>query len=85
MSRRVSCLPSTDAAFRDAARDALAGIDRHADPDDIAGLLAALLRLIYPAIEVHRQEALARIFGDDVWYAYRDGNAFWVDRSRAPD
>jgi hypothetical protein len=26
-----------------------------------------------PAVQIHRQEILARIFNEDVWHAYRDG------------
>jgi hypothetical protein len=71
--RRVSCIPSEDDEFRNAAVGALHGIDGQAHDDDIATLLAAFLRFAYPAVSVHRQNGLARIPGDDVWYAYRDG------------
>jgi hypothetical protein len=30
-------------------------------------------RPAYPAVEVHRQDRLARMLDDDVWYVYRDG------------
>ncbi|MDF2735637.1 MAG: hypothetical protein K0S97_2260 [Chloroflexota bacterium] len=73
MSRRVSCLPSADTAFTCAASAALDGIDGDADAEHIAVILTDLLRPAYPTVEVHRQEPLAQMFDDEVWYAYRDG------------
>jgi hypothetical protein len=72
MSRRVSCIPTSDDALCDAATLALGQIDRAA-VDAVASLLAEALRYIYPAVEVHRQEPLARVFDEEVWYVYRDG------------
>ncbi len=69
----MSCLPSADGAFRDAAVTALAGIGPKLPEDQVAAALTALLRQKYPDVEVHRQEPLARLFDDDVWYAFRDG------------
>lgn len=73
MSRRVSCVPGADDEFCDAANAALAGIDGHAKPDEIAFMLADLLRPTYPAVVVHRQDSIARVYDEEVWYAYRDG------------
>jgi hypothetical protein len=73
MSRRVSSIPSGDAAFRDAAIAALNELGGHVPMDRVASLLADLLRPTYPDVEIHRQDAFARIFDEDVWYAYRDG------------
>jgi hypothetical protein len=50
----VSCIPSTDAAFRIAVTVALDRIDG-AEPDEIAMILGGLLRDTYPAAGVHRQ------------------------------
>jgi hypothetical protein len=72
MPRRVSCIPTADHAFCEAATAALHRIDG-VPVDDVASLLATELRRVYPAVEVHRQEALARVFNEDVWYVYRDG------------
>jgi hypothetical protein len=73
VSRRVSCIPSADATFCDAARAALGQIDQHLSPDAVGPILADLLRAEYPLVVVHRQHPLARIDGVDVWYVYRDG------------
>jgi len=76
MSRRVSCIPSTDTAFSDVAATALARIDGKLNPERVGPALAELLRSAYPKVEIHRQTELARVFDDDVWYAYRDGKPF---------
>jgi hypothetical protein len=73
MSRRVSAIPSGDDTFQEAATNALSGIDGQATEEEIAPLLADLLRPTYPAVDVRRQHVLARISGDDVWYVFRDG------------
>jgi hypothetical protein len=73
MSHRVSCIPSADDAFCDAATAALAAIDGEVGRDEIASQLADLLRGSYPLVEVHSQDPLARFFDDEVWYVYRDG------------
>ena len=73
MSRVVRCIPSGDLALRDAATDALAAIDPRLRDEDVAWALAAALRPTYPAVIVHRQDPLARILGQDLWYAQRDG------------
>jgi len=73
MSRRVSCIPSSDGAFVAAARNALERISPLANPDRIASLVQGALEGVYPFVEVHRQHILARLPDDDVWYAYRDG------------
>ena len=72
MPRRVSCIPTADRAFCDAATVALRAIDALPE-ENVASLLATALRHRYPAVEVHQQEPLAREFDEDVWYAYRDG------------
>jgi hypothetical protein len=72
MSRRVSCNPSTDQDFCDAARAALEHLNR-TDPAHVEASLANALRAAFPLVEVHRQTELARVFDDDVWYVYRDG------------
>ena len=72
MPRRVSCIPGSDDAFCEAATAALREIEG-ALASDVASLLATVLRQRYPAVEVHRQDTLARVFNEDVWYAYRDG------------
>ena len=71
--RLVNSIPSNDTAFHEAATNALAGIDGQARPPEIADFLADLLRPTYPNVDVHRQHPLARMFDEDVWYAYRDG------------
>jgi hypothetical protein len=73
MSRRVSCIPSADDSFCDAATAALGAIEGEVGHDEIASALANLLRDPYPLVEVHPQEPLARFFDDEVWYVYRDG------------
>jgi hypothetical protein len=73
MSRHIQSIPSDDADFRDAATAALHSIDGHAMPDEIESVLADLLRVTYPAVQVRRQHELARIADDDIWYVYRDG------------
>jgi hypothetical protein len=73
MARRVTCVPSKDVDFRDAANVALNHIDAQVREGDIASVLADSLRLAYPAVTVQRQYVLARVPGDDVWYAHRDG------------
>jgi hypothetical protein len=78
MARRVSCIPSDDEALAQTAMTALDGIDGQIGPDGVASVLAGLLRGTYPAIEVHRQNPLARVFDDDVWYVYREGKPFGV-------
>jgi hypothetical protein len=72
MPRRVSCFPHLDEAFCDAANIALRETDGAA-VDSVASLLAQSLRHMYPSVEVHRQEPLARFHDEDVWYVYRDG------------
>ena len=72
MPRRVSCIPTSDDAFCQAATAAFRETDG-AHASEVASLLATALRHRYPAVEVHRQDALARVFDQDVWYAYRDG------------
>ena len=76
MPRRVSCIPSADLEFCDAATGALDGIAAGAAVDRIAAALADFLRPSYPLVEVHLQEPLAQAFVEDVWYAYRDGKPF---------
>jgi hypothetical protein len=73
MPRRVSCVPSSDDAFVAATAAALERANALTDADWVARLIEATLRPAYPFVEVHRQHILARIPGDDVWYAYRDG------------
>lgn len=73
MSRRVTCIPSSDEAFAAAASIALERAAVLPDRDWVAGLIAASLRRTYPFVEVHAQNFLARVMDDDVWYAYRDG------------
>jgi hypothetical protein len=80
MSRRVSAIPSDDDTLEEAARNALSGIDGQATEEAIASLLADLLRPTYPAVDVRRQDVLARLSGDDVWYVFRDGRPPQVDR-----
>jgi hypothetical protein len=72
MSRRVSCIPSTDKSFGDAARAALDRLNG-VDLATIEAALADALRELFPLVEVHRQSELGRVFDDEVWYAYRDG------------
>jgi len=52
LSRRVSCVPSTDDAFHQAASEALAGIDGSVPKDRIEVRLAESLRIAYPGIHV---------------------------------
>jgi hypothetical protein len=73
MSRRVICLPSVDVAFGEAAAAALHAIDGRVSDYNVAFALAEMLRPSYPTVNVRRQDPIARIPGDDVWYAYRDG------------
>jgi hypothetical protein len=73
MSRRVSCIPSTDTGFRDAAKAALATIPPTIGPDQVESMLCELLIDRYPRVDVHRQDELGRVFDTEVWYAYRDG------------
>jgi len=73
MPRRVSCIPSSDAGFRQAATAALASIDNDVGPDRIALILCDLLIDRFPDVDVHRQHELGRAFDDQVWYVYRDG------------
>jgi hypothetical protein len=72
MPRRVSCFPHFDEAFCDAANIALRETDG-STVAAVAALLAESLRHVYPAVEVHLQEPLARFHNEDVWYVYRDG------------
>ena len=72
MPRRVSCIPTADRAFCNAATAALREL-KATPVDHVAVALATALRHTYPAVEVHRQDMLARVFDEDVWYAYRDG------------
>jgi hypothetical protein len=69
----VSCIPSADRAFCDAATTALARLDGQLGDDAIEAALRKALLPSYPRVEVHRQAELARVFDEDVWYAYRDG------------
>jgi hypothetical protein len=85
MARRVTCIPSADAAFGDAARTALDELDGHYPIDAIGPMLADVLRDAFPLVEVHRQDPLARIDGTDVWYAYRDGKSFADKPTAASD
>lgn len=72
--RRVSCIPSSDIALREAASAALATIDANVDPDEVEQLLHDLLVDRYPRVDVHRETAVARYHvEDDAWYVYRDG------------
>jgi hypothetical protein len=73
MPRRVSCIPSSDIVFRDAAAAALEAIDGKVSPDEIEEILSEMLIGRYPRVDVHRQNELGRAFDEDVWYAYRDG------------
>jgi hypothetical protein len=73
--RRVSTIPSGDAALRDLAGAALRDLDRGVDPKDVGGLLDNALRPTYPNVEVHRQDPFAKVFEDEVWYVYREGKA----------
>jgi hypothetical protein len=50
MRRRVSCLPSSDIAFRDAAAAALAGIDGKVRPDEIEQIPCEMLIGRYPGL-----------------------------------
>jgi hypothetical protein len=84
VSRRVSCVPSTDDAFHQAASDALAGIDGSVPNDRIEFRLAESLSAAYPGIHVRRQTELARSFDEDVWYAYRDGRPNEPDTAVLP-
>lgn len=80
MPRRLSCFPSADHAFCDVATQALDQIAGDVASDGVAAMLANVLRPSYPAVQVHRQELLARVFDDDVWYAYRDGKPIAAHR-----
>jgi hypothetical protein len=64
--------------------NALAGIEGQFSANEIADVLADLLRPTYPNVEVHRQHPLARSFDEDVWYAYRDGKFGSSDPELAP-
>jgi hypothetical protein len=75
MSREVHSFPSGDRAFGGAAKAALASLDARLATDKIAHALADLLRPTYPAVTVHRQDAQARVFDVDIWYAFRDGRS----------
>jgi hypothetical protein len=83
MARRVSCIPSGDRAFVDAAGAALAGIAGHTEREAIGPMLADLLRTKFPRVYVSPQHDLARFFDDEVWYVYRDGSPGRVPRGRA--
>ena len=72
MPRRVSCIPTADRDFCNAAKAALREL-KATSVDHVAAALATALRHTYSAVEVHRQDVLARVFDEDVWYAYRDG------------
>lgn len=74
--RRVSCIPSADSTFCEAATAALGEIDEHLATDAVGPALADRLRAEYPLVEIHEQHPLARMDGIDVWYAYRDGKPF---------
>jgi len=76
MSRRVICLPSVDVAFGEAAAAALHAIDGQVSDHNVAFALTDMLRPSYPTVNVRRQDPIARIPGDDVWYAYRDGKVY---------
>ena len=85
MTRRVSCIPSSDAELHQAATAALEMIDDRTEPDGIARMLCDLLIDRYPLVDIHRQEALARYHDvDEVWYVYRDGRE-GHRRSEDPD
>ena len=73
MPRRVSCIPSSDRAFCEAATAELSRIGEGLSLEQVGSTLAGLLRTWYPLVEVHQQERLAQVFLEDVWYAYRDG------------
>jgi hypothetical protein len=73
MARRVSCIPSSDKAFGEAAKAALVSIDGTLKREDVAPRLEDLLRADYPSVHVAQQEDLARFFDEDVWYVYREG------------
>ena len=73
MSRRASCIPSTDRFFHDAAAAALETIDGTVTPDRIERVLCDLLVDRYPNVDVHRQDELGRVLDEEVWYVYRDG------------
>ena len=79
MPREVHASPSRDNAFAATASAALAAIDGTIGVDQIEAALADLLRPTYPAIVVHRQDIVARVFDLDVWYAYRDGAPFPIE------
>jgi hypothetical protein len=76
MSRRVSCLPSVEVAFGVAAAAALDKIDGQVSDHNVVFALADMLRPSYPTVHVRRQDPIARVAGDDVWYAYRDGKPY---------
>jgi len=73
MPRRVSCIPSNDAAFGEAARAALVALEGETDARRIELMMCELLIGRFPRVDVHRQTELGRSFDEDVWYAYRDG------------
>jgi hypothetical protein len=73
MRRFVRCIPSSDSAFRDAAVAALNALDGKVTADEIEHVLCASLIGRYPQVDVHRQDDLARVVDDEVWYVYRDG------------
>jgi hypothetical protein len=63
MSRRVSCIPSADRAFCDAATTALARLDGQLGDDAIEAALRKALLPSYPRVGVHRQAELVRLSG----------------------
>ena len=73
--RRVVCIPRADTPFCDAAAAVLSAIGARVDPKDVADALVDGLRDRYPAVSVHRQDPLASLPDDQLWYAYRDGKA----------
>jgi hypothetical protein len=73
MSREVHSIPTSDLAFHEYALAALDCTEGLPQLEEVAAALTQLLRPIYPAIEVRRQDVYARIRDVDVWYAYRDG------------
>jgi hypothetical protein len=73
MNRRVRCIPSSDITLHEIAAAALDAMDGHATGEEIEQILRAALSDRYPLVDIHRQAALARVAGEELWYVYRDG------------
>lgn len=69
----LSCLPSSDRAFRRVA-EAMLDAPRMASPpsDEDRAAFEARLRTVYPEAAVHARDALAALTSGEVWYVYRE-------------